>query len=91
MAAVAGPPPPPSPRWATRRPGRRPEWKLHAAIGHAKNALTWNYTGSLWEWINGEWELRYEVVRPERAWHTLSWPERKAFQEQVKKDLKEIH
>lgn len=50
-------------------PNRYPQQKLHAKIGFAKNAFQnpWGYNtnrvGTLWEWVDGVWELLYTVER----------------------------
>lgn len=59
------PTPPPPPRFATFIPGRSPQWKYYANIGHAKNAMyngggygshfyhaeLWLYDGQTDKWV----------------------------------------
>lgn len=51
--------------WATHIPGRRPEFKVHRHVGHAKNAMN-NYSHrwvdrTLWFNNNGTWEKKAEI------------------------------
>lgn len=43
---------------------RTPKQKMHTSLGHAKNALTYDKSrsGTLWEWVDGEWVLLYTVT-----------------------------
>jgi hypothetical protein len=49
---------------------------MHANIGHAKNAVGQIWTGArggrIFEWVGGEWVLRYDVPRGTRA-AALPW------------------
>jgi hypothetical protein len=57
----------PQPKYATHVPGRRPAWKFHTNLGHAKNAVgqsPWFLGargGRIFEWDNGEWVLLWEI------------------------------
>lgn len=61
---AGSPPPVESPTYATRVPGRRPEWKFHTAIGPARGALAVRRFGNwqgipreLWHFADGAWAL----------------------------------
>lgn len=44
------------PKWATYIKHRRPEFKIHNQLGHAKNALHQHFNGgTIYEYVNGEW------------------------------------
>lgn len=56
------------PAYLTVLPSRRPRDKAHTNLGHAKNALTYSASsgiirvwGAIYEWVDGEWKLLYEV------------------------------
>lgn len=58
-------------------PHRSPVQKLHTAIGHAKNAFqnpysyNTNRVGTMWQMVDGEWELLYTVEREGKLpWNT---------------------
>lgn len=74
-------------------PSRRPEQKLHANIGHAKNAITgkfW-YNGAesdmqLLEYVDGEWKVLYEVKQGDRV---APWQVEKLKKQAEKKEKAE--
>lgn len=50
------------PEFATYAPNRRPQWKLHATVGHAKNAFSMKRDILMFQWIQGQW---VEIARQE--------------------------
>lgn len=64
---MATPPKPVAPEWATQIYWRRPEFKIHRTLGHAKNAMTYHHVGpaALWRWdqASAEWVLVWECER----------------------------
>lgn len=64
------PPEPEAPKYATYIASRRPPWKFHTGIGHAKAALAINMynfqyarMGQIYEKVGGEWTLLYDIPK----------------------------
>lgn len=47
--------------WATYIPERRPQFKAHRNVGHAKNAFKYRSDAILYHWEEGEWVEKYRV------------------------------
>lgn len=63
---------PPAPRFATYIPDRRPEWKIHSALGHAKNAFQYRSNAILYEYIDEEWVERARIEDKPRSYNNQS-------------------
>lgn len=46
---MTGEPPFDATKVASRVPGRRPEWKVHASVGKARQAVSYHGVGEVWE------------------------------------------
>lgn len=80
--------------YMTRIPDRRPEYKAHAKLGQAKNAINYRvgYAGAacdmeLYQWEDGEWVLMYSVIAgdTEVPWRRESQEKTRAAMEERRK------
>lgn len=87
------PTPPAVPEWATYIPGRRPAFKTHKVLGHAKNAFNawngWLQPGILYHLQDGEYVEHARVdKRMSKDQHPL-WSERQS-KLQAKRDAMQM-
>ena len=77
--------PAPSPyRFRTECRSRRDFHKMHTNLGHAKRAINGSGGGKIFEWIDNEWKLLYDVKSLPAPWQVEGIEKkRKADEERI--------